>query len=140
MAILAELKSKLDGYQTAGVRYADAEDPLTASIFESIEVMDRQLALGTILHEATGDQFSLEDLAAAKFEYWMHDREAFGDETEPDLIITVGDCLYLLEAKYRSRLGQGTDEGPGQLEREWKGGMALTEKRRLSQFRLVCDA
>ncbi len=139
MAIVAELKGKLQGYMTAaGVRYVDAEDPLTASIFESIEVMDRYLGLGAVLREATGDEFTSEQLAEAKFHYWMRDVEAFKDRTEPDVVITVGDTLYLLEAKYRSGLGQGTDEGPGQLEREWKGGMALKKNRGLSRFRLVC--
>jgi len=47
MGIVAELKGKLEGYKTgAGARYVDAEDPLTASIFGSIEVMDRELVLG----------------------------------------------------------------------------------------------
>ena len=43
MAVVAELKGKLNGYQAAGVRYIDAEDPLTASVFETIEVMDLSL-------------------------------------------------------------------------------------------------
>jgi hypothetical protein len=139
MAVVAELHGKLEGYQTAGgVRYADAEDPLTASIFESIEVMHRELGLGAVLREATGDIFSTHELAQAEFHYWMRDVKAFGDMTEPDLVITVGNTLYLLEAKYRSGLGKGDDDETGQLQREYKGGMALKRKRRVSRFRLVC--
>jgi hypothetical protein len=137
MAIEAELKGKLEGYKTgAGVRYVDAEDPLTASIFESIEVMDRDLVLGEVLRQATGDEFTPQELANAKFFYWMRDVEAFGDRTEPDVVIRVGDTLYLLEAKYLSGLGEGTDKG--QLQREWDGGMGLKDKWGLSRFRLLC--
>ena len=49
MAVVAELKGKLNGYQAAGVPYIDAEDPLTSSVFESIEVMDPELALGRVV-------------------------------------------------------------------------------------------
>ena len=138
MAVVAELKGKLNGYQAAGVRYIDAEDPLTASVFETIEVMDRELALGRVLKEATGDVFSPPQLAEAEFHYWPRDQEAFGDRTEPDLMITVGDTLFLLEAKYRSGLGASTESRPKQLEREYKGGIRLMEKGKLSRFRLVC--
>jgi hypothetical protein len=139
MAVVAELRGKLDGYQTAaGSRYVDAEDPLTASIFESIEVMDRELALGRVLQEATGDVFSPKELAEAEFHYWMRDVKAFGDQTEPDLVVTVGNTLFLLEAKYRSGLGQADKEGKGQLKREYEGGIALMHKKGLSQYRLVC--
>jgi len=139
MGIVAELKGKLEGYRTgAGARYVDAEDPLTASIFESIEVMDRDLVLGKVLQEATGDTFTSEELEKAEFLYWMRDVEAFGDLTEPDVMIRVGDTLYLFEAKYRSGLGEETEDASGQLEREWKGGMALKDKWKLSHFRLVC--
>jgi len=139
MAIVAELKGKLESYKTAaGARYVDAEDPLTASIFESIEVMDRDLVLGAVMRQATGDEFTSEELRKAEFFYWMRDVEAFGDPTEPDVMIRVGDTLHLLEAKYRSGLGEETEHTPKQLEREWKGGMALKDKWKLSHFRLVC--
>jgi len=139
MAVVAELKGKLEGFQTAaGARYVDAEDPLTASIFETIEVMDRELGLGRVLREATRDVFSPKELAEAEFHYWMRDVKAFGDLTEPDLVIRVGDTLYLLEAKYRSGLGQASEDTKGQLEREHKGGMALKKREGLSRFRLIC--
>ena len=138
MAVVAELKGKLNGYQAAGVPYIDAEDPLTASIFESIEVMDRELALGRVLREATGDVFSPQQLAQAEFHYWPRDPEAFGDLTEPDLIITVGDTLFLLEAKYRSGLAAATESRLKQLEREYNGGIRLKDKWKLSRFRQVC--
>jgi len=139
MAVLAELKGKLEGFQTAaGARYVDAEDPLTASIFESIEVMDRELGLGRVLREATGDVFSPKELAGAEFHYWLRDVAAFGDLTEPDLVITVGNTLFLLEAKYRSGLGRADKEKKGQLKREYEGGTALMKKEGLSQYRLVC--
>jgi hypothetical protein len=139
MAVVAELKGKLDGYQTAaGARLIDAEDPLTASIFESIEVMDRELGLGRVLREATGDVFSPKELAEARFYYWMRDVSAFGDLTEPDLVITVGNTLFLLEAKYRSGLGTARANSPKQLEREYSGGMRLTDNCKLSLFHLVC--
>jgi hypothetical protein len=139
MAVVAELKGKLNGYQAAGVPYVEAEDPLTSSVFESIEVMDPELALGRVLREATGDVFSRQQLAQAEFDYWPRDPDAFRDLTEPDLVITVGDTLFLLEAKYRSGLGKADEEeGKDQLEREYEGGIALTDKKGLSQFRLVC--
>jgi len=141
MAIEAELKGKLEGYKTAGgARYVDAEDPLTASIFESIEVMDRDLILGALLRQATGDTFTSDELRKAEFFYWIRDVEAFGDLTEPDVMIRVGHTLYLFEAKYRSGLGEETEDTSGQLEREFKGGMALKERWGLSDFRLVCVA
>jgi len=139
MGIVAELKGKLEGYKTAaGARYVDAEDPLTASIFGSIEVMDRDLALGAVLRQATGDKFTSKQLRRAEFFYWMRDVEAFGDLTEPDVVMEVGNTLYLFEAKYRSGLGEETEDVKGQLEREFIGGMALKESRGLSHFRLVC--
>lgn len=139
MGIMAELKGKLEGYKTAiGARYIDAEDPLTASIFESIEVMDRDLVLGKVLQKATGDTFTSEELEKAEFFYWIRDVQAFGDLTEPDVMIKVGDTLYLFEAKYLSGLGGEAEDTSGQLERELKGGMALKDKWKLSNFRLVC--
>ena len=134
MAVVAELKGKLNGYQTAGVPYIEAEDPLTSSVFESMEVMNRELALGRVLREATGDVFSPQQLAQAEFHYWPRDPEAFGDLTEPDLVITVGDTLFLLEAKYRSGLGKANNEGKDQLGREYKGDIALMKKGELSRF------
>ena len=139
MGIVAELKGKLEGYKTAaGARYVDAEDPLTASIFGSIEVMDRELVLGRVLGEATADKFTSRQLEQAEFFYWMQDVKAFGDRTEPDVMIRVGNTLYLFEAKYRSGLGEGTEDRAGQLEREFEGGMVLKHNWGLSQFRLVC--
>ena len=140
MAVVAELKGKLESFQTpTGARYVDAEDPLTSSVFETTEVMDSELALGRVLREATGDVFSPQQLAEAEFQYWPRDQEAFGDSTEPDLMITVANTLFLLEAKYRSGLGKADEEeGKDQLEREYEGGIALTDKKGLSQFRLVC--
>ena len=138
MAVVAELKHKLNGFESAGVSYVNAENPLTASVFETIEVMDRELALGRVLMEATGDAFSPEQLAEAEFTYWPQDEEAFGNRTEPDLMITVGDTLFLVEAKYRSGLGAATESRPKQLEREYNGGMCLKDKWKLSGFRFVC--
>ena len=138
MAVVAELKGKLNGFESAGVSYVNAENPLTASVFETIEVMDRELALGRVLMEATGDAFSPEQLAEAEFTYWPQDEEAFGNRTEPDLMITVGNTLFLLEAKYRSGLGQANEDRKDQLEREYEGGIALMLKEELSRFRLVC--
>jgi hypothetical protein len=139
MAVVAELKGKLNGFQWAGVPYVEAEDPLTSSVFETIEVMDRELGLGKVLKEATDDAFSSRQLVEAKFDYWPRDQKAFGDRTEPDLIITVGDTLFLLEAKYHSGLGKGDNDDKDQIKREYRGGMALVKhESTLSRFRLIC--
>lgn len=69
---------------------------------------------------------------SAQFLFWPR----YDDNTEPDLVIIVGNYYVLIESRYFSGFGEETDNRKSQLLREIEGGL-LEAKILEKQFGLV---
>lgn len=122
---LAELKGKL------ALSDEKKEDVLTSNVFSFFKYSPRCVFLKTYLHrlriEVTDEEANL-----AEFLFWPR----FADNTEPDLVIIVGNHYLLFEAKYFSNFGQETEAAKAQLVREIEGGI-LEAKNYVKQFSLI---
>ncbi|MFZ5855224.1 MAG: hypothetical protein ACOYZ6_00185 [Chloroflexota bacterium] len=114
---LAEIHGKLSR-QTE-----NQEDILTSNVFSFFKYSDRT----TFLYEFIRSlelEISINDALNAEFLFWPR----FEDNTEPDLVIIIGDFYLLIEAKYHSGFGQETQSKGHQLIREIEGGIIESEK------------
>jgi len=108
---LAELHGKLSQ------RIERMEDILTSNVFSFFKYSTREIFLKGYLNKLkvyVSDQEANE----AEFIFWPR----FEENTEPDLVIIVGNYYLLIEAKYFSGFGGETDKTEAQLIREIKGG------------------
>ena len=108
---LAELHGKLSQ------RIERMEDVLTSNVFSFFKYSTREIFLKGYLNELkvyVSDQEANE----AEFIFWPR----FEENTEPDLVIIVGNYYLLIEAKYFSDFGGETDKTKAQLIREIEGG------------------
>jgi len=108
---LAELHGKLSQ------RIERMEDILTSNVFSFFKYSTRDIFLKGYLNELkvyVSDQEANE----AEFIFWPR----FEENTEPDLVIIVGNYYLLIEAKYFSDFGGETDKTKAQLIREIEGG------------------
>ena len=108
---LAELHGKLSQ------RIERMEDILTSNVFSFFKYSTRDIFLKGYLNKL-GFDVSDQEAIEAEFIFWPH----FEDNTEPDLVILVGNYYLLIEAKYFSDFGGETDETKAQLIREIEGG------------------
>ena len=107
----AELHGKLSQ------RIERMEDILTSNVFSFFKYSTREIFLKGYLKEL-GFDVSDQEAIEAEFIFWPH----FEDNTEPDLVIIVGNYYLLIEAKYFSDFGGETDKTKAQLIREIEGG------------------
>lgn len=121
----AELKSKLPQYLTR------MEDILTSNVFSFFKYTNRIIFLKKFLRDL---EFKLTDrqVKAAEFQFWP----VLSKNTEPDLIIIVGDWYLLIEAKYHSGFGEKTKTRKSQLHREIEEGI-LEANNLDKQFKLI---
>ncbi len=122
---LAELHGKLPSWLER------SEDILTSNVFSFFKYSTRRFFLKALLEELRLD-VSCEEVDEAEFLFWPR----FEENTEPDLVMIVGDYYLLVEAKYFSGFGQGSEKTEAQLLREIKGG-TLEAKNYGKRFRLV---
>jgi hypothetical protein len=127
---LAELHGKLSS------RLETAEDILTSNVFSFFKYSNRAVFLHQYLRALHFD-VSVDDVNNAEFLFWPR----FDENTEPDLVIRVGDHYVLFEAKYRSGFGEASGTSDAQLVREIKGGMleAGNDNRRFSLIGITAD-
>jgi len=107
----AELHGKLSQ------RIERMEDILTSNVFSFFKYSTREIFLKGYLKKLkvyVSDQEANE----AEFIFWPR----FEENTEPDLVIIVGNYYLLIEAKYFSDFGGETDKTKAQLIREIEGG------------------
>jgi len=107
----AELHGKLSQ------RIERMEDILSSNVFSFFKYSTREIFLKGYLNKLkvyVSDQEANE----AEFIFWPR----FEENTEPDLVIIVGNYYLLIEAKYFSGFGGETDKTEAQLIREIKGG------------------
>lgn len=112
----AQIHSKLP------TQISDLEDVLTSDVFSFFYYSNRQIFLYDFLHRI-GLTVSKADSVLAEFQFWPR----FEEQTEPDLIIIVGDYYLLIEAKYKSDFGKGSDKSKPQLIRETEAGLVEAE-------------
>lgn len=101
----AELRGKLPS------RIKEMEDILTSNVFSFFKYSNSHIFLKSYLN-SLGFKISVQEASEAEFRFWPR----FEDDTEPDVVIIVGDFYLLIEAKYLS------DVSPSQLLREIEGG------------------
>ncbi len=106
--ITAELRGKLP----PGIEHM--EDVLTSNVFSFLKYSDRSKCLRAYLREELDLEVDEREASDAEFHFW----HVYGDGTEPDVIIIVGDYYLLFEAKYLSGFGAGNDARDPQTERE----------------------
>lgn len=108
---LAELHGKLSS------RVERMEDILTSNVFSFFKYTSRKIFLKGYL-DKLGFNISEREASRAEFLFWPR----YEENTEPDLVIIVGDYYLLIEAKYFSDFGQETSKTKAQLIREVEGG------------------
>lgn len=113
---LAELRGKLSS------RLERSEDILTSNVFSFFKYADRNIFLKSLLEMLNIDiaNVNLED---AEFHFWPR----YADNTEPDLVIIVGNDYLLFEAKYLSSFEWAKNKELSQLNREIRGGLFESE-------------
>jgi len=122
---LAELYGKLSS------RIGRMEDILTSNVFSFFKYSTRELFLKGYLNKL-GFNVSDQEAKEAEFMFWPR----FEENTEPDLVIIVGDYYLLIEAKYFSDFSKGTKKAKSQLFRELEGGK-LEAKNYGKDFQLL---
>ena len=122
---LAEIHGKLSR-QTE-----NQEDILTSNVFSFFKYAHRTFFLYEFIR-SLNIEISINDALNAEFLFWLR----FEDNTEPDLVIIIGDFYLLVEAKYHSGFGQKTESKEHQLVREIEGGIIESEKLG-KKFRII---
>jgi hypothetical protein len=93
------------------------EDILTCNVFSFFKYSSRNIFLRGYLSDL-GCEVSEQEASEAEFMFWPR----FEDNTEPDLVLIVGDYYLLIEAKYYSGFADETPKTKAQLQREINGG------------------
>ena len=122
---LAELHGKLSS------RIERMEDILTSNVFSFFKYSTREIFLKGYLNKL-GFNISNQQANDAEFIFWPR----FEENTEPDLVIIVGDYYLLIEAKYFSGFADKTKRTKAQLLREIEGGKLEAENYG-KEFRLI---
>jgi hypothetical protein len=120
----AELHGKLA--LDAGTPADRTEDTLTAAVFGALRYLPRRVLLA-VLDKAFPGDFCLADIEQVRFEFWP-----WLGEAEPDVLLTVGKKLVVVEAKYGAAFsGAGGSPESHQLAREYRGAWDRARARRL---------
>ena len=109
----------------------ELEDILTSDVFSFFLYSNKKLFLHEFL-KRNGFIVSKQDSFNAEFLFWPKYEEL----TEPDLVIIVGHYYILIEAKFKSDFGKGSEKTKPQLIREIEGGM-IEAKALNKQFSLL---
>jgi len=114
---IAELKGKLSSSTEK------MEDMLTSNVFSFFKYSKRTVFLKSLLQKLNINVKDRE-LEKADFIFWP----LFEDNTEPDVIIIVGNYYILFEAKLYSDFSQESSTSKAQLIREIEGGLNESKK------------
>jgi hypothetical protein len=108
----AELRGKLSEEDI------NSEDILTSNVFSFLKYCRRDIFLMRFLKEL-GLKCTMKDIDNAIFQFWP----VYDNDTEPDVIIIIGNYYLLFEAKYKSGFMKETVTKEKQIIREIKGGL-----------------
>lgn len=108
---LAELHGKLSSKNDR------MEDILTSNVFSFFKYSSREIFLKEYLNKL-GFDISNQESDGAEFIFWPR----FEENTEPDLVLIVGNYYLLIEAKYFSDFAKESKKNKAQLLREIDGG------------------
>ncbi len=122
---LAELHGKLPS------KIERMEDILTSNVFSFFKYSTREIFLRGYLNKL-GFNISNKEAIEAEFMFWPR----FEENTEPDLVLIVGNYYLLIEAKYFSGFAEETNKTKSQLLREIEGGR-LEAKNYGKDFKLI---
>ncbi len=75
----------------------------------------------------------MKDINNAEFQFWP----VYDNNTEPDVIIIVGDYYLLFEAKYKSGFMKETETKERQIIREIKGGLKQAKKLQFKYYTIT---
>ena len=109
---IAELKGKIPS------NLEKMEDLLTSNVFSFFKYSKREIFL-KILLEKLQVKVTRNELNNAEFFFWP----SYEDNTEPDLVIIVGNYYLLFESKYFSDFAKETQKTQKQIIREVNGGL-----------------
>ncbi|MBA7708143.1 hypothetical protein ES703_117035 [subsurface metagenome] len=107
------------------------EDILTSNIFSFFKYSTREIFLKGYLNKL-GFNISNQEANEAEFIFWPR----FEENTEPDLVLIVGDYYLLIEAKYFSGFAEESKKTKAQLLREIEGGK-IEARNYGKDFRLI---
>lgn len=122
---LVELHGKLPS------RIERQEDILTSNVFSFFKYSNREIFLKEFLIRLGFDVTS-DEAKGAEFIFWPR----FEENTEPDLVIIVGNYYLVIEAKHFSDFNRGDDIAKHQLLREIESG-ELEAKNYGKKFKLI---
>ena len=122
---LAELHGKLPS------KIERMEDILTSNVFSFFKYSTREIFLRGYLNKL-GFNISNQECNVAEFIFWPR----FEENTEPDLVLMVGNYYLLIEAKYFSGFAAETKKTKAQLLREIEGGR-LEARNYGKDFKLI---
>jgi len=123
---LAELHGKLSA------RVERSEDILTSNVFSFFKYSTREIFLKRYLKNELKLNVSTQDANEAEFIFWPR----FEENTQPDLVIIVGNYYLLIEAKYFSGFAEGSKDIKAQLLREIEQG-DLEARNYDKKFKLI---
>ena len=128
---LAEIRGKLSP------RMECMEDILTSNVFSFFKYASREVFFCRYL-KILGFSVSAREAGEAQFLFWPR----YEDQTEPDLVIIVGDYYLLIEAKYFSDFAEETQKTEAQLTREITNGIndAKNYGKRFSMIAITADS
>lgn len=104
------------------------EDTLTDGVFSALRYLPRNVLarwLRSVLPTPQGQAVTDAAVESAVFEFWP----TLPGGSEPDVVITVGSLLVVVEAKYQSGFGQNA--GRHQLAVEWDHSRREAQRRAL---------
>ena len=93
------------------------EEILTSNVFSFFKYSNRSIFLKKFL-EKLGLNITNKVAYSSEFLFWL----ILSKNTEPDLVIIVGDWYLLIEAKFNSDFGEETLTRASQLDRELDEG------------------
>jgi len=123
-------QAELNGKLPSGI--CRMEDILTSNVFSFFKYSNRSIFLKSFLNKEIKLNITDKEAELAEFIFWP----ILSKNTEPDLVIIVGDWYLLIEAKFNSDFGEETLTRASQLDRELDEG--LLEANNLNKkFKLI---
>ena len=121
----AEIHGKFDPRSTLpGDRI---EDTLTDAVFSTLSYLPPRILTAVLATAVPLLPLTPDEVGDALIEFWP----SFPSGTEPDVVLTVGGWMIVIEAKYTSPFSTGEADIDHQLVGEWRDGLTDAKAKRL---------